>query len=126
MGFPQAKGANDKIRGGIVGFSDRMRSSLIPAFQISAEKMNMEIVAVSDIWSVRREEAKQFFKDQYQKDIDVYRNNEEMYEKAKVDAVIIATADFQHAYHLVEAVEAGCDVYVEKPLAISMDAARRA
>lgn len=126
MGFPQAKGANDKIRVGIVGFSDRMRSSLIPAFQISAEKMNMEIVAVSDIWSVRREEAKQFFKDQYQKDIDVYRNNEEMYEKAKVDAVIIATADFQHAYHLVEAVEAGCDVYVEKPLAISMDAARRA
>jgi len=126
MGFPHAKGANDKVRVGIVGFSDRARGSLIPAFQISAEKLNMEIVAVSDIWSVRREEAKQFFKEKYGKDVQVFRNNEEMYEKGGVDAVIIATADFQHAYHLVEAVEAGCDVYVEKPLAVSMDAARRA
>lgn len=39
-----------------------------------------------------------------------YRNNEELYEKAKPDAVIISTADFQHPLHLIEAVAAGCQV----------------
>jgi predicted dehydrogenase len=43
-----------------------------------------------------------------------------------VDAVIISTADFQHALHLVEAVNNGCDVYVEKPFAESMEDARAA
>jgi predicted dehydrogenase len=41
-----------------------------------------------------------------------------------VDAVIIGTADFQHALHGVEAVRAGRDAYVEKPLANTMDDAR--
>ncbi len=122
----KSKSPNDTIRVGIVGFSDRARSSLIPLFQLNAEKFNFKIVAVSDLWSVRREAAIQFFKEKYSQDIVAYRNNEEMYEKGAVDAVIISTADFQHSYHLVEAMEAGCDVYVEKPLALSMDAAKRA
>jgi predicted dehydrogenase len=58
--------------------------------------------------------------------VPTYRNNEEMYEKAKLDAVIISTADFQHALHAIEAVEAGCDVYCEKPFAETMQDARAA
>jgi len=49
-----------------------------------------------------------------------------MYEAARPDAVIVSTADFQHALHTVEAVEAGCDVYVEKPFANRMEDARQA
>ena len=36
------------------------------------------------------------------------------------DAVIISTADFQHALHTIEAVKAGQDCYSEKPLAETM------
>ena len=50
-------------------------------------------------------------------------NNEEMYEKNKIDAVIF-TADFQHALHTVEAANAKKDVYVEKPFAETMADAR--
>lgn len=39
----------------------------------------------------------------------------------KPDAVIISTADFQHALHMAEAIRAGCDVYCEKPFAETMD-----
>ncbi len=119
-------GANDRIRIGIVGFSDRLKSALLPAYKAVAAEFNCEIVGVSDIWSVRREEAKAFFKKTFDQDIETYRNNEEMYEKAKLDAVIISTADFQHALHTIEAIAAGCDVYCEKPFAETMQDARAA
>jgi predicted dehydrogenase len=119
-------GANDRIRVGIVGFSDRARNSLIPAFQGSAEELNFEIVAVSDIWNRRRGEGKVFLEDKTGKPVTVMRNNEELYDSDQVDAVIISTADFQHALHCIQGVEAGKDVYVEKPFANSMDDARGA
>jgi predicted dehydrogenase len=124
--FARVAGANARLRVGIVGFSDRARSSLIPAFQKHATALNAEIVAVSDLWRVRREEAVAFFKTKFQQDVAVYRNNEEMYAKAQLDAVIVGTADFQHALHCVEAVRAGCDAYVEKPFAETMADARLA
>jgi hypothetical protein len=52
------------------------------------------------------------------------RNNDELYARKDVDAVLIATADFQHALHGIEAVKAGRDAYVEKPTAHTMDDAR--
>src|SRR5690606_3796856 len=53
-------------------------------------------------------------------------NNEELLSRKDIDAVIISTADFQHALHTVEAVQAGCDAYVEKPFAETMEDARAA
>lgn len=116
-------GANDRVRVGIVGFSNRARGSLIPAFLSQAEETNMQIVGVSDIWNLRRKEAKEYFKEKGVK-VKTYRNNEELYDSKSTDAVIISTADFQHALHLAEAVNAGQDVYVEKPFAETMADAR--
>ena len=39
--------ANDTIRVGVVGFSDRFRSSLLPSFMNHAQDLNFEIVALS-------------------------------------------------------------------------------
>jgi hypothetical protein len=61
-----------------------------------------------------------------QHEITACRNNEEMYDKKLVDAVFISTADFQHALHAIEAVKAGCDAYVEKPFAETMEDNRAA
>jgi predicted dehydrogenase len=117
-------GANDRISVGIVGFSNRFKGSLLPAFLQHADDLNYEFVAVSDIWNRRRDEAQEHLQSKYGKKISAYRNNEELYEKQKPDAVIISTADFQHALHCKEAVEAGCDAYVEKPFAETMDDAK--
>lgn len=126
LGQNRTTGANERIRIGIVGFSDRLVSTLLPAFQAVAEPFNCEIVGVSDLWSRRREESKAWFTKHMGKPVETYRNNEELYEKAKPDAVIISTADFQHALHAIEAVQAGCDVYCEKPFAETMQDARAA
>ena len=119
-------GANERIRIGIIGFSDRLNSTLLPAYKAVADEFNCEIVGVSDLWSVRREDSKAYFTKHFGKEVPTYRNNEELYEKAKPDAVIISTADFQHALHAIEAVSAGCDVYCEKPFAETMQDNRAA
>ncbi len=56
--------------------------------------------------------------------IDPVVNNEALYARNDIDAVLIATADFQHAQHGIEAVKAGRDAYVEKPTAHTMKDAR--
>ena len=122
--FARAIGANDRVRVGVVGFSDRFRSSLLPAFLPASKELNFEIVAVSDIWDTRREAGKSHIEKLSGKPVDAVRNNDELYERKDIDAVIIATADFQHAQHGVEAVKSGRDAYVEKPLAHNMQDAR--
>ncbi len=119
-------GANDRVRVGVVGFSDRHKSSHIPPFMQFYKDMNFDIVAVSDIWKKRREEGAAFLKDKMGHDITACRNNEELYASRSVDAVFISTADFQHALHTIEAVKAGVDVYCEKPFAETMEDNRAA
>ena len=123
-GYTRIQGANDRVRVGIVGYSDRCRQSLIPAFLLHAKELNFDLVAVSDIWSRRREEGSAAIAKLTGHEIATARNNEELYARKDVDAVLVATADFQHALHGVEAVRAGRDAYVEKPMANTMDDAK--
>jgi len=118
-------GANDRVRVGVVGCGDRMKGSLIPSFLQHSKELNFEFVAVSDLWNRRREEGVAYIEKLGGSKIEAVRNNDELYARKDVDAVIIATADFQHALHGVEAVEAGRDAYVEKPTAHTMDDARK-
>jgi predicted dehydrogenase len=117
-------GANDRVKVGVVGCGDRMKGALIPAFVEHSKELNFELVAVSDIWNRRREEGAAFIQKLSGSAVTPVRNNDELYARKDVDAVLIATADFQHALHGVEAVNAGRDAYVEKPTAHTMADAR--
>ena len=108
-------GANDRVGVGIVGYSDRFRSSLMPAFHKLSDEMNFEFVGVSDIWNMRRDQAQAGVLKLTGKQIFAAINNDELYKHKEVDAVFVATADFQHAYHGTEAVHAGRDAYVKSP-----------
>lgn len=119
-------GANDRIRLGVVGFSDRFRGSHLPSFLNHYKELNFDIVAVSDIWKIRREEGKDFLEKTFGHSIRAARNNEELYAGKDIDGVFISTADFQHAIHATEAVKAGMDVYCEKPFAETMEDNRNA
>ena len=123
--YSRILGANDRVRVGIVGYSDRFRGALSPAFLSLAKELNFEFTAISDLWNMRREQADTFYKAKGIK-LRLARNNEELYGGKDTDAVIISTADFQHALHLAEAVRAGQDAYCEKPFAETMADAREA
>lgn len=114
-------GANDRVQVGVVGFSDRFKNSLLPAFLNNYKEFNFDIIAVSDLWKLRREEGSGYLQQKMGHDVKQYVNNEALYNSKTVDAVIISTADFQHALHTIEAVKGGCDTYTEKPFAETMD-----
>lgn len=125
--YGSIRGANDRVNVGVVGCGDRMKGGDLPAFFASAKDLNFQIVAVSDIWNRRREQGAAYIQQLAGSSdpVEPVRNNEELYARKDVDAVIIASADFQHALHGIEAVEAGRDAYVEKPTAHTMQDARR-
>src|SRR4051812_32275720 len=93
-------GSKGKGRTAIIGAGDRMKGSLVPAFFSHSEELNFELVAVSDIWKIHRENntAKIQNNAKYKtkvSSIAMARNNDELYAMKDIDAVMIATADFQ-------------------------------
>lgn len=122
--YGRIMGSNDRVQVGIVGFSSRFKASLYPSFMNHAKELNFELVAVSDIWNRRRDEAEAFVKEKSGTTIKKFRNNDELYSSKSVDAVIISTADFQHALMSAQAVRQGMDVYVEKPMAETLEDAK--
>ncbi|MHA4812114.1 Gfo/Idh/MocA family protein [Flavitalea flava] len=119
--YRNIKGANDRVRVGVVGFSDRFKDAHLPSFLKANKELNFDIIAVSDIWKKRREEGQGYLAAQLGHSIQACVNNDELYNNKEVDAVMISTADFQHAWHTMEAVKASRDTYTEKPLAETME-----
>src|SRR5258706_8520305 len=122
--YARILGANDRVRVGLCGFSERFRDALLPAFHEHAAELNFEFAGFSDIWKMRREDGVAQLKKILGSDVTPARNNEELLARKDVDAVIVATSDFQHAQHGVAAVRAGRDGYIEKPLANTMGDAK--
>lgn len=122
--FPgRVLGANERVRIGVVGPGARA-SGLMRDCAKFCKELNMELVASCDIWNKARERGAALIKQLTGKDAIQCRNIEEICERDDVDALIIGTADFQHAKHCEYAVRAGKDVYVEKPLANDLQHAK--
>lgn len=118
-------GANDRLRIGIVGASERGRGALLPAFFKVQKAMNAELTAVCDIWSVNLEKGVQLVKEKTGQAPASFRNLDEML-ATDLDGVIVATGDPQHAPLLARVVNAGKDCYCEKPMAINLPMAKQA
>ena len=122
--YARILGANDRVRVGVVGFSDRCRGSADP--RVPEARAGTELRAgrgLRHLEQAPRSRKRISRRTTLTKPI-LGRNNDELYDRKDVDAVIVATADFQHALHGVEAVKAGRDAYVEKPMANTMADAR--
>ena len=83
------------------------------------------LVAVCDVIESRRENAKRRFKQQQGKNINAYEDFYEMLEKEKLDVVVLATPDFWHASHAIDAMNAGLHVYCEKAMSNRLKDAKK-
>jgi predicted dehydrogenase len=100
-------GANDKVRFGLIGSGERGRYLLEAADKAGP----CEIVAVSDVYGPNRDLVKEGSRGVATTHLD-YR---EVLDK-DIDAVVIATPDHWHVAIAVDALKAGKDVYLEKPV----------
>jgi predicted dehydrogenase len=83
-------------------------------------KKGVRFVAVCDVDASRRDKAAQEVDKKYKGDCRKYNDFREMLDKEKLDAVTIGTVDHWHPLTSIAAMKAGCDVYCEKPLALTI------
>ena len=56
-------------------------------------------------------------------EVPVYDDFDEMLRSVKPDTVIVTTKDCMHDFYVIKALEAGCDVIVEKPMTTTFEKA---
>ncbi|MDX9971556.1 MAG: Gfo/Idh/MocA family oxidoreductase [FCB group bacterium] len=83
---------------------------------------DVQFVAICDIWKQQRHAVKDFIDDHHgNKDCKMYRDIREFCaERQDIDAVLIATGDHWHAQASVRAMQAGMDVFTEKPSSMTI------
>lgn len=126
MGGPQFTPPSDQINLGIIGCGAQSRWTLAPEF---AKRAN--IIAACDCESRQLEEMENIIqkintetKGQANKGFKKYKHYRDLLKRKDIDGVIIGTPDHWHAVMTIEACRAGKDVYVEKPMAHSIEEGR--
>ena len=108
----RAAGSNDRVRLGVIGVGNR-GDQLLDAFLVHKDA---EVVALCDVYEPYLPAARKKAGDK----AEVFHDYRKLIEQKDVDAVVIATPDHWHALQFVEACRAGKDVYVEKPLSLTI------
>jgi len=118
LAYPGSRvlGANDRVRVGMIGVGDRGNDLLA---QIRAVR-NVDLVAMADIYSRRREQAKSKVPD-----IQTYDDHRRLLDRKDIDAVIVASPLHIHTRHFLDALAAGKDLYAEKTMTWSIPEADR-
>jgi predicted dehydrogenase len=129
-------GANDKIRVGFIGVGNR-GSQLLGLFMSNPD---CEVAALCDVYEPylsrnRNEVDPRYLKDlggqiptmgeQFSVKPTLYKDWRKLIEDKSIDAVAIATPDHWHALQTIAAIQAGKDVYCEKPLTATIFEGRR-
>jgi len=108
-------GANDRVRLGAIGVGGRSRKTLIPIHQ---KQPDTEFVAVCDVYEPH---LLRTLSENGMKNVKQERDYRAIIDDKSIDAVVIGAPDHWHAKMVSDAVAAGKDVYVEKPVTHSLE-----
>lgn len=126
-------GANDKIRMGFIGIGNR-GTQLMTLFR---DNEDVEVAALCDVYEpyLKRDlsAVSQRYLDtgkvpkleeEFGKKVKLFKDFRELLDQKDIDAVCIGTPDHWHAIQTIQALDAGKDIYVEKPLTITLKEGR--
>lgn len=110
------RGANDRPSFGMIGTGSRGRF-LHQTFQ----KLGARCVAVCDVYEPHLERARS----ESPADVKTYSNHKDVMARKDIDFVVVATPDHHHCPMLLDALAAGKDIYLEKPLSLNLEESAR-
>src|SRR5882672_10133073 len=110
-------GANDRINVGIIGVGGMGFAHV----RMLKPKTHVRIIAVSDIYTERKKRAREYLG---LAEKDVHHDYKELLARSDVDAVFVVTPDHWHYRMAMDALDAGKDVYVQKPMAYRIEEAK--
>ncbi len=107
-------GANNRLRFGIIGSGSRGQEDM-HALVALADSANVELVAIADVYSRHRDEAKAIVPK-----ADTYDDPRRLLDRKDIDGVIVASPLFLHSRHFHDTLAAGKDLYCEKTMTWSI------
>ena len=119
---PAKKSANGKINMGFIGLGQQ-------AMYLLSGFMSMDdvrVVAGCDVYDIKRyrfvKRVTKYYQGKGEKKVkvDVYEDYQDLLARPDIDAVVIAVPDHQHAIIAIAACKALKDVYLEKPLTLTI------
>ncbi len=115
--YSRVLGANDRVQLGFIGVGNRGSNLL----GMTKEFGDQNIAAVCDVYEPLLDRAATAAGTNPTR----YRDFRKLLDNKEIDAVVIATPDHWHALMMIAACRAGKDVYVEKPLSLTVVEGRR-
>jgi len=110
--YSRVLGANDKIQLGVIGCGERGRHDMSQFMMVPT----VNVAAVCDIYGEQIDKARQ-----KATDAKNFSDHRKLLEMKEIDAVLVATPDHWHSRVAIDALRAGKDVYVEKPLTLKIE-----
>jgi len=110
--YSRVLGANDRLGLGVIGCGGRGRGDM----RIFMKQTGVQVVAVCDVYGEMVDGAQQMAPG-----ARAFTDHRKLLELKEVDVVLIATPDHWHAQTAIDALNAGKDVYVEKPLTLRIE-----
>jgi predicted dehydrogenase len=120
---PKPKPRGQKVRIGSIGTGNLGCRHHIKRVMLSQEEIKdrVKIVAVCDVDQNHRNEAAQAVYDAYGKRPGVYEDFRNLLDRRDIDACVVVTPDHWHALCATAVMQAGKDIYCEKPLTLFID-----
>jgi predicted dehydrogenase len=118
LAYPHARilGANNRVRVGMIGVGNRGQDLL----QEAKDVPNVELVAMADVYSRRREEARKLAPG-----LQTFDDHRRLLDMKDLDAIIVASPLHTHARHFLDTLAAGKDLYAEKTMTWSIPEAEQ-
>ena len=125
------KGANERLNFAILGPGGRAQAHIGVLNKMKEEGKLVDIVGVADVWDGSKKVGHGLYPSAEKAGLDindkskVTKDYRKLLANKDIDAVVIATPDHWHAKMSIDAMDAGKDVYCEKPMTHTIDEARR-
>ncbi len=119
--YARVLGANDRIQAGLIGCGNLGMRHLRLYLKPMVDAGQVRVAGVSDIYTLARERARQ---QAGLEERQVHHDYRELLARPDIDAILVVTPEHWHYRMTMDALRAGKDVYLEKPMTYHLAEAR--